>query len=80
MTTKEIIENLGLYNVKVYKVEDRGDYELVTIFGGFNGSAMWGVYLEQIQNIMEEFEKCWLIDLNNDCLDDSWKLRIGIRK
>ena len=80
MNTKEKINNLELSRITVDNIEDRSDYELVTILGGFNGSSMWNVYLEQIKEIMNLFKDCWLIDLTNDCLDDLWKLRIGIRK
>ena len=41
----------------------------------------WGTYLYQIQSIMELFSKdCWIVDLNNNPLEDKWTLRIGIRK
>ena len=82
MTYKEQIEELKLAHVEVSKVKDHTTFELITILGGFGEPNInWGTYLYQIQSIMELFSKdCWIVDLNNNPLEDKWTLRIGVRK
>ena len=57
-------------------------YYIATIFGGDNGPANWPKYLNQFKKLVNELKKkfkmIWVIDLENDCLDDVYTLRIGV--
>ena len=79
MDATKIINDLGLTKISVTSEKDMGNYKLVKIFGGFNGSGEWPLYIRQIQEIVEAFKECWVIDLNTDLADDVWYLRLGIR-
>lgn len=70
------LNSLKLARIKLAKVENKKTYKVLTIYGGFNGSGDWKVYLTQIRSIVEAFDG-WIVDLVNDCLDDVWTLRIG---
>lgn len=59
-------------------VEVNKDHVVVTINGGNNGYSDFNQYLTDIKTIISYFDKVWLIDWINDCLDDVWVLRIGI--
>lgn len=59
-------------------VEVNKDHVVVTINGGNNGYSDFNQYLTDIKTIISYFDKVWLIDWVNDCLDDVWVLRIGI--
>lgn len=59
-------------------VEINKDHLIVTINGGNNGYSDFNQYLTDIKTIINYFDKVWLIDWVNDCLDDVWVLRIGI--
>lgn len=59
-------------------VEVHKDHVVVTINGGNNGYSDFNQYLTDIKTIINYFDKVWLIDWVNDCLDDVWVLRIGI--
>lgn len=58
-----------------------------TIFklsGGINGHGNWKYYFEDLSRFIwmmeEEGFETWLIDINNDCLDDVFDARFGIAK
>ena len=57
-------------------------YYIATIFGGDNGPAKWTKYLNNIKRLVNELSKkfkfVWIIDLENDCLDDVYTLRVGV--
>lgn len=83
---KEIIDKISLLKVSLESVEEMDDYDILTIHGGLNGSGDFHYYLTQILAIVLQFESelnvndIWLIDWINDCPDDVWTLRIGVRK
>lgn len=83
---KEIIDKLKLTKVSLASVEEKDDYDILTLHGGLNGSGDFYRYLEQVIAIVSKLElefntmwDIWLIDWINDCPDDRWVLRIGIR-
>ncbi len=80
MSYKERLNKLGLTSIKFIGVKDNEDCIIITISGGssdFNNlSNKWDVYLEQIQEIIVEFN-AWVIDLINNDLNNNWTLRIG---
>lgn len=73
------INELNLEKVSPREYEDKGDYVIITIDGGLNGSCDWRLYLPQITKIVQEFN-AWVIDLIMTASDDVWTLRIGIDK
>lgn len=75
-TYESKLNSLNLSRVELVKVEDKETHRVLTIYGGFNGNGDWLTYLTQIRSIIETFD-AWIVDLNNDCLDDVWTLRIG---
>lgn len=84
---KELIEGLALPKITVMNVEEHDDCDVITIKGGFNGRGDLCTYLEQVARIVANLElkfhtnwDIWLINWENDCLDDIWYLKIGIRK
>jgi hypothetical protein len=63
---------------------DECDTLVVELSGGLNGRGSWDYYLLDLSEIMHFLNinemKCWLIDIKNDCLDDVFQVRFGIRK
>lgn len=75
-------DNLKLSSV--HQVEDGGHF-IITIFGGCNGGGdnkKLVLYLaavkKLVKRLVEKFGRVWLIDWDNDCLDDVWTLRLGL--
>lgn len=84
---KGIISELTPKGVTLYSVEEKEDYDILTLHGGLNGKGDFYRYLEQVTAIVANLElkfnvgwDIWLIDWVNDCLDDVQVLRIGIRR
>lgn len=74
------INSLHLERVRVSTIEKQPEgHYLITIYGGLNGYGKWTDYLKQLEAIIESLSGSWLIDLENDYADDSWKLRIGFK-
>lgn len=74
------IDSLRLEKVRVISVEEQKEgHWIATIYGGFNGNGSWNLYIRQIGMIIDSLQGSWIIDLNNDCLDDLWTLRLGFR-
>ena len=74
------IDSLRLEKVRVISVEEQKEgHWIATIYGGFNGNGNWNLYIRQIEMIIDSLQGSWIIDLNNDCLDDLWTLRLGFR-
>lgn len=64
-------------------IEDRDDYVVVEFYGGLNGMGSWTNYLPAITELVTILNlkyKCWLVDLHNDCLDDVFYLKLGIKQ
>ena len=76
------IKKYNLSNIKlnyVTKGEDALNYWIVTLYGGENGRGRFSNYLEDVKHIIDQFDHTWLIKWENDCLDDVWTLKFGIR-
>ena len=52
---------------------------IITLYGGLNGRGKFFDYLRDVQYIVSHLKDAWLIDWINDCPDDVWVLRIGVR-
>lgn len=84
---KETIKRLNFHKIEVSKVENLDGYDIITIYGGFNGSGYFGAYITQVHEILIalsltyhiSMDDIWLIDWVNDCPDDVWTLRLGVR-
>ena len=81
-----LIDDEGLHIGDVCKVEGK-DYFIGILYGGDNGSSdpqKWLRYLESVKKLIAQMFKhgcgdVWLVDFNNDCLDDVFTLRIGFQ-
>ena len=69
------------------KLHDRTEYHapyvVAEFYGGLNGSGNWFKYMKDITtmfDILQSEYNCWLVNLENDCLDDVFTLKIGISK
>ena len=62
--------------------DDPSPYYIVQIYGGLNGSGEWTDYFEDLTTMAKALETighAWLIELENDCLDDVFTLTMGLR-
>lgn len=65
------------------RTEYYAPYVVVEFYGGLNGSGNWFEYMKDITNMFDILQpeyNCWLVNLENDCPDDLFTLKIGIRK
>lgn len=63
--------------------EDRNHY-VIMLHGGNNGDGMWCDYLKNLAGVFEELscaftEAPWLIELDNDAVDDVHYVYFGVR-
>lgn len=81
---KKIINALDLDRVSLMGVENKKEYDIVTIKGGLNGGGDIFYYLTQIDKIVCELSadkrEVWLIKWENDCADDVWYLKLGVKE
>lgn len=74
------LDSLKLERIRIISVEKQPEgHYIATIYGGLNGCGSWDLYIRQIGMIIDSLQGSWVIDLNNDCLDDLWTLRLGFR-
>lgn len=74
------IDSLHLERVRVHSVEEQEEgHWIATIYGGFNGNGSWDLYIRQIGMIIDSLQGSWVINIEKDCLDDLWTLRLGFR-
>lgn len=58
------------------------DYVVAGFYGGLNGNGKWTNYIRDISElitILSSDYNCWLISLENDCLDDVFTLKLGVK-
>ena len=69
----------------VWSVDNKHHY-IASIYGGNNGASLdrhiWVKYLQDVEQMVSQMLEngcgsAWLIDFENDPLDDAWTLRIG---
>lgn len=76
---KNKLDALNLKHIKVNHIQVKHDHVVITINGGENGTGRWQSYLGQIDAIVRAFDGSWVVDIQNDCPDDVWTLRLGWR-
>ena len=63
---------------------DKYDTCTCVITGGLNGPGKWENYLEDISKLVKDFEEngihVWMIEGENDCLDDVFTFNFGVKK
>lgn len=84
---KPLIKEMYKETSKITLLESEVDeYETMTITlcGGLNGSGEWNNYFNDLARIFEELKEkgfdVWVINLENDCLDDIFYCKTGITK
>lgn len=73
-------DKANLYFHDFTEVHD--DYVVSEFYGGLNGCGEWEDYLKVISKLVTLFNvryHCWLISLVNDCPDDVFYLKLGIK-
>lgn len=65
--------------ITLNEIINKNNHYVVTLCGGLNGCGRLHNYLNDVQAIINQFDNVWLINWNNDCLDDVWVLKIGIQ-
>lgn len=61
------------------EIINKNNHYVVTLYGGLNGYGRLHNYLNDVKEIINQFDNVWLINWDNDCPDDVWVLKIGIR-
>lgn len=79
--TKKIISenNSGIKLRAICQVKD-GEYYVCSVYGGLNGGGKWTNYLSDLKTIFEKLGYAWLIEMENDCLDDLWSATFCFKK
>lgn len=71
---------IGVYTSYI----DKYDTLVIILAGGLNGPGKWKDYFEDLTTVQTELNKngidAWMIDAENDCPDDVFDFRFGVRK
>lgn len=63
---------------------DKYGTKVIELDGGLNGIGEWNDYLYDLYSIFSELSlkkiHAWMISLENDCLDDIFTVKIGVRE
>lgn len=65
--------------LKLFTVEEKENYFLVTVWGGNNGHHDWPQYLRNAALLMEGHD-WWLVNIINDYPNDVHNITIGVTK
>lgn len=76
---KNTFDELKFKRISFDKIQVKSDHILIHISGGGNGPGRWQDYLGQIDSIVRAFKGSYVVDIINDCPDDIWYLRLGLR-
>lgn len=78
---KKIISenNSGIKLRAMCSVEEGGHY-VCSVYGGLNGGGKWTNYFSDLKTIFEKLRPAWLIEMENDCLDDLWSATFCFNK
>ena len=78
---KKIISenNSGIKLRAMCEVKEGGHYAC-SVYGGLNGGGKWTNYFSDLKTIFEKLGHAWLIEIENDCLDDLWSATFCFKK
>lgn len=65
------------------RTEYYAPYAVAEFYGGLNGPGDWFEYMKDITTLFDILQSeydCWLVNLENDCPDDVFTLKIGISR
>jgi hypothetical protein len=65
--------------ITLKEIINKNTHYVVTLYGGLNGCGRLHNYLKDVQEIINQFDHVWMVTWDNDCPDDVWILKIGIR-
>lgn len=71
-TKKIISENNSDIELRAMCWVKEGGYYVCSVYGGLNGRGNWTNYFSDLKTIFEKLGYAWLIEMENDCLDDLW--------
>lgn len=60
---------------------DKYGTKVIEISGGLNGWGEWDKYFKDLSKVVKKVNeeyRMWLIDMENDCLDDLFYARFGV--
>lgn len=82
---KQLLEQVNDGTTKLQFLElskDKYNTDVLKIWGGLNGSGDWSNYFLNLFNFLDLLERdyeVWLIGIKNDCADDVFDVKLGIR-
>ena len=79
-TEKIISENNSSISLRAMCRVKEGSHYVCSVYGGLNGGGEWTNYLSDLKTIFEKLGHAWLIEIENDCLDDLWSATFCFRK
>lgn len=75
---------IGILTGKGFTEVDKYGTKVLCLSGGLNGCGEWENYFTDLANVVNRLKKegyhVWTINLENDCLDDVFYLKLGIGK
>ena len=77
---KIISENNSDIELRAMCMVKEGSHYVCSVYGGLNGGGKWINYLSDLKTIFEKLGHAWLIEIENDCLDDLWSATFCFRK
>lgn len=81
--SKFYFDKLDYFGEEECAVYGRGNYYILTLNGGLNGRGRILFYMEDaiqiIKRLMCRFTDVWLVSWENDCPDDVFELKLGLR-
>lgn len=76
--------NIYVFDEENFTEVDEYGTIVIALVGGLNGHGEWDNYFEDLANIVKKIKEngydTWTIDLVNDCLDDVFTIKLGIKK
>lgn len=79
-TKKIISENDSDIELRAMCIVKEGSHYVCSVYGGLNGGGKWTNYFSDLKTIFEKLGHAWLIEIENDCLDDLWSATFCFRK
>jgi len=75
---------IGVLTGKDFTEVDKYGTKVLCLTGGLNGCGEWEDYFSDLSKVVTRLKKegyhTWTINLENDCLDDVFYLKLGISR